>query len=189
MPVFAERILGVGARGLGILMGASGAGALLGAVALVLRKQLRGLSRWVAFSSVGFGLALIAFSMSRTFWLSVLILVPLGCAMMVQMTASNTLVQSMVPDALRGRVMAVYSMVFMGMGPFGTLLAGALAAPLGAPLTTAIGGVACVIGGAAFAWFLPVLRVGTRRLIIAQQMAGGDPAEEMTALAGVAVRS
>ena len=189
MPVFAERILGVGARGLGILMGASGAGALLGAVALVLRKQLRGLSRWVAFSSVGFGLALIAFSMSRTFWLSVLILVPLGCAMMVQMTASNTLVQSMVPDALRGRVMAVYSMVFMGMGPFGTLLAGALAAPLGAPLTTAIGGAACVVGGAAFAWFLPVLRVGTRRLIIAQQMAGGDPAEEMTALAGVAVRS
>jgi MFS family permease len=189
MPIFAERVLGGGARGLGILMGASGAGALLGAIALVLRRRLRGLSRWVALSSAGFGLALIAFSLSRTFWLSVLILVPLGCAMMVQMTASNTLVQSMVPDELRGRVMSVYSMVFMGMGPFGTLLAGALAASLGAPLTTAIGGAVCVAGAAAFGWFLPVLRVGTRRLIIAQQMAGGDPPEEITALAGAAARS
>src|SRR5262249_41117914 len=154
-----ERVLGVGARGLGVLMGASGLGALIGALALAVRQQLRGLSRWVALSSAGFGLALVAFSLSRTFWLSALVLVPLGCAMMVQMTASNTLVQSMVPDELRGRVMGVYSMVFMGMGPVGTLLAGALAGPLGAPLTTAIGGVVCIVGAAVFGWFLPALRV------------------------------
>jgi MFS family permease len=87
----------------------------------------------------------------------------------------------MVPDRLRGRVMAVYSMMFMGMAPFGALLAGALAQPLGAPLTITLGAIACLGGSAIFALRLPTLRVEARQLIIAQTMAGGDPPQEMTA--------
>jgi MFS family permease len=99
----------------------------------------------------------------------------------LQMSSSNTLIQAMVPDQLRGRVMAVYSMMFMGMAPFGALFAGVLADRLGAPITVAMGAVACV-GGAVLFWLqLPKIRVEARRLIVAQAMAGGDPPEEMTA--------
>jgi MFS family permease len=101
--------------------------------------------------------------------------------MMLQMSASNTLIQAMVPDHLRGRVMAVYTMMFMGMAPFGSLFAGALADRLGAPLTVAIGAVACVGGSALFGLNLSKIRVEGRRLIVAQTMAGGDPPQEMTA--------
>lgn len=120
------------------------------------------------------------FSLSHTFWLSVLLLVPVGAAMMVEMASSNTLIQSMVPDALRGRVMAVYSIMFMGMAPFGALIAGSVAERLGAPKTVAIGGLICAAASAVFAARLPALRVEARRLIVAQSMAGGDPPVEMT---------
>lgn len=181
MPIFADRILHGGARGLGILMGATGVGALLGALTLAAKTGVRGLGRWVAVACGGFGLSLILFSFSRNFWLSALLLLPVGFTMMLQMSSSNTLIQAMVPDELRGRVMAVYSMMFMGMAPFGALFAGALADRLGAPITVAMGAVACV-GGAALFWMrLPNFRVEARRLIIAQAMAGGDPAEEITA--------
>jgi len=116
----------------------------------------------------GFGAALFCFAMSRSFWLSAALLVPAGFAMMVQMAGSNTLVQAMVPDALRGRVMSVYSMMFMGLAPVGALLAGWLAHRFGAPATVAAGGVCCVIGAAAFATRLPRLRGEARQLIIAQ---------------------
>jgi MFS family permease len=181
MPIFADRILHGGARGLGILMGATGVGALLGALTLAAKTGVRGLGRWVAVACGGFGISLILFSFSRNFWLSALLLLPVGFTMMLQMSSSNTLIQAMVPDELRGRVMAVYSMMFMGMAPFGALFAGALADRLGAPITVAMGAVACV-GGAALFWMrLPNFRVEARRLIIAQAMAGGDPAEEITA--------
>jgi len=101
--------------------------------------------------------------------------------MMQQMSSSNTLIQAMVPDHLRGRVMAVYSMMFMGMAPFGALLGGALADRLGAPLTVSIGAVACVGGAALFGLHLPKMRVEARRLIVAQEVAGGEPSQEMTA--------
>ena len=143
MPVFAESILHGGARGLGLLMGASGFGALAGALSLASRRGVRGLGSWVVFSAAGFGAALMLFSLSHTFWLSALLLIPVGGAMMVQMASSNTLIQAMVPDELRGRVMAVYSMMFMGMAPFGALWAGWVAERIGAPHTVAIGGVAC----------------------------------------------
>ena len=96
------------------------------------------------------------------------------------MASSNTLIQSMVPDHLRGRVMAVYSMMFMGMAPFGSFFAGALADRVGAAVTVAIGGVACIAGSALFAARLPGWRAEARQLIIAQGVAGGDPAQEMT---------
>jgi MFS family permease len=180
MPVFAQSILHGGPRTLGLLMGASGSGALAGALALAARRGVRGLGRWVAVSSGSFGLALILFSTSRTFWLSALLLVPVGGSMMVQMASSNTLIQAMVPDALRGRVMAVYSMMFMGMAPFGALAAGWMAERIGAPHTVALGGVVCLIGSAIFSLVLPSLRGEARELIVAQGLAGGDPPAEVT---------
>ena len=114
------------------------------------------------------------------FWISVILLLPVGYTMMLQMASSNTLIQVMVPDALRGRVMAVYSMMFMGMAPIGALLGGALAERLGAPLTVAIGGVASLAGASWFGLQLPKIRVEARRLIVAQNVAGGEPSE-MTA--------
>jgi len=180
MPVFAESILHGGARALGLLMGASGFGALCGALALASRRGLRGLGRWVALASGSFGVALIFFSMSRVFWLSALLLVPVGASLMVEMASSNTLIQSMVPDSLRGRVMAVYSMMFMGMAPFGALFAGSLASRIGAPRTVAIGGLICIAAGGVFTLRLPALRGEARQLIVAQGLAGGDPPQEMT---------
>lgn len=181
MPIFADRILHGGARGLGLLMGATGVGALLGALTLAARSGVSGLGRWVAFSCAGFGISLVLFAFSRHFWLSAALLLPVGFCMMLQMSSSNTLIQTMVPDALRGRVMALYSMMFMGMAPFGALFGGALADGVGAPLTVALGAVASIGGAALFYARLPELRVEARRLIVAQAMAGGEPAEEMTA--------
>jgi MFS family permease len=181
MPIFADQILHSGARGLGILMGASGVGALIGALALAARRELRGLGRWVALAMGGFGLSLIGFAFSRSFWLSTALLVPVGGCMMIQMSASNTLIQAMVPDALRGRVMSIYSMMFMGLAPVGALLAGTLASHMGAPSMVIAGGALAIMGAIGFALRLPALRPDARRLIVAQHVAGGDPPEETTA--------
>ncbi|MFL6281225.1 MAG: MFS transporter [Vicinamibacterales bacterium] len=182
MPVIAASVLGGGPNAYGLLMSASGVGALAGAALLTLRRHIRGLGRWVAISAASFGISLIAFSFSRVLWLSALLLVPAGFFMMVEMAASNTLIQSMIPNRLRGRVMSVYSMMFMGMAPVGALVAGALAAPLGAPATVALGGAICIAGGLLFGAGLPHLREPARELIVAQQLAAGSPAEEVTPL-------
>lgn len=181
MPVFADRILHGGARGLGILMGATGVGALLGALTLATKTGVYGLGRWVMFSCGGFGIFLVAFALSTQFWISTTLLVPVGFCMMLQMSSSNTLIQAMVPDHLRGRVMSVYSMMFMGMGPIGALVAGAIADRLGAPIAVVMGAFVCVGGAAIFGVRLPKMRGEARRLIIAQQMVGGEPVQEMTA--------
>jgi MFS family permease len=186
MPIFADQILHGGPRGLGILMSAIGVGALAGALVLAAKKGIRGLGHWVAFSATGFGLSLILFSLSHSFWLSAALLLPVGFSVMVEMASSNTLIQSLVPDSLRGRVMAVYSMMFMGMAPFGSLLAGALAQHLGAPATVALGGVVCIVGALVFALCLPAFRQEARQIIVALQAAGGEPPEEMTGEASVA---
>src|SRR5690606_25052336 len=180
MPVMAANVLGVGATGLGVLMGASGAGALLGALSLARRGTTRGLGHWVARAAAGFGLSLVLFSLSRWYWLSILLLLPVGFSMMIQMSSSNTLIQSMVPDRLRGRVMAVYSMMFMGMAPFGALLAGMAAERIGAPWTIAAGGVLSVAGAAVFRARLPIIGPAASRLIIAQEAGAGEPAQERT---------
>jgi MFS family permease len=178
MPIFADRILHGGATALGSLMGCTGIGALIGALTLASRTNLKGLGRWVAFSALGFGASLIAFSSSRIFWLSAVLLIPAGFCLMIEMGSSNTLIQSMVPDRLRGRVMSVYSMMFMGMAPIGSLLAGASAERFGAPDTVVVAGVVCMAAAAVFWTRLPRFRVHARRLIVAQQMAGGDPPQE-----------
>jgi MFS family permease len=170
MPIIADQTFHSGARGLGILMGASGVGALLGALSLARRVGLHGYGRTIAFAAIGFGLSLIAFSMVRSLWLGVVFLLPVGFAMMTQMAASNTLIQSMIPNELRGRVMAVYSMMFMGMAPIGALLAGSLAGWLGATTTVAAGGAFCLVGGLLFLQRLPRLRGEARQLILAQQV-------------------
>ena len=180
MPLFADQILHGGAQALGLLMGCSGVGALCGALTLAMKRTLKGLSVWVAASCAGFGITLLAFSFSRALWLSAVLLVPAGFCMMIQMASSNTLIQSMVPDRLRGRVMSVYAMTFMGMAPLGALLAGSLAHKLGAPMTVGIGGVVAIVGAGLFGSKLPALRPAAREMIVAQQMAGGAPAQEMT---------
>ena len=177
MPIFADEIFNGGAKGLGLLMGSSGIGALAGALLLAGRQNVRGLGKWVMLSCGGFGVSLVLFALSRNFWISTLLLLPVGFTMMVQMASSNTLIQSMVPDQLRGRVMAVYSMMFMGMSPVGALLAGLLAHRLGAPLTVAAGGVVCVAGALVFRSRLPRIRTEGRQLILAQTMAAGEPAD------------
>ncbi|PYP90461.1 MAG: MFS transporter [Candidatus Angelobacter sp. Gp1-AA117] len=181
MPVFADQILHGGAQGLGLLMGASGLGALSAAITLANKKTVTGLGQWVAVAASCFGVSLILFSISRHFWLSVALLIPVGFFIMLQMASSNTLIQSMVPDHLRGRVMAVYSMMFMGMAPLGALLAGSLAHGIGAPMTVAMGGVIALISGTVFGSRLSALRPVARQLIVAQQMSGGTPAQEITA--------
>jgi len=179
MPIFADRILHSGARGLGILMGASGVGALCGALMLTVRRGVTGLGRWIAFASTGFGVSLILFSLSRTFWLSALLLIPVGFCVMVQMASSNTLIQAMVPDRLRGRIMAVYSMMFMGMAPIGAILAGAIASRFSASIAVALGGGLAVIAGIAFWFRLPRLRTEARELITAQTVTPGEPLREL----------
>jgi MFS family permease len=180
MPIFADRILHSGARGLGMLMAASGLGALSGTLVLASKRGVRGLGRWITFAASGFGKTLILFSLSRSFLLSLVFLFPAGFCMMIEMASSNTLIQTMVPDELRGRAMAVYSMMFMGMAPFGALFAGTVAQHLGAPRTVAMGGVVCLVGGAIFGWAWRSLRPKARELILAQAMASGEPPEEMT---------
>jgi MFS family permease len=185
MPIFAETVLHAGPRGLGLLMGASGVGALLATLTLAAKRELRGLGRWITLAAVGFGTSMTAFALSHWLWLSVALLVPVGFCMMLQMASSNTLIQAMVPDALRGRVMAVYAMMFMGMAPFGALLAGTLAHRVGAPVAVSVGGIACVAGGLVFRRVWPSMRLEARQLVLAQGMHGGEPPEEMTGTAAV----
>jgi MFS family permease len=179
MPIFSDQILHHGAGALGLLMGATGVGALGAAASLAARTQLRGLGRWVALATASFGTSLILFSLSRSFWLSAALLIPVGYAMMIEMAASNTLIQAMVPDSLRGRVMAVYSMMYMGMAPIGALIAGSLAQRLGAPRTVMIGGSICIAGAAVFALRLPRLRGEGRKIIVALQMTAASPGDEI----------
>jgi MFS family permease len=136
---------------------------------------VKGLGRWVWTAATGLGLSLILFSFSRHLWLSVAALVPTGFFLMLQMGSTNTLLQVMVPNRLRGRVMALYSMMFVGMAPIGALLAGVIAAKIGAPRTVAIGGFACLGGGLIFGRRLPTFRGEARDLIREQEMIAGDP--------------
>ncbi len=178
MPMFAVKILHGNARTLGMLMGATGVGALIGGLTLASRRGVSGLGRWVAVACGGFGTCLMLFSYSRWYLASLCVLVPVGFSMMTQMASSNTLIQAMVPDRLRGRTMAVYSMMFMGMAPLGSLLCGALAERIGAQETLTIGGAIAICGAILFAINLPKIRVEARQLIVAQGMAGGEPALE-----------
>lgn len=158
MPMVARDVLGGGAAMLGFLMGAAGVGAFLGAVVLAARKTIAGLGRAVAVLACGFGIALTALGWSRSLALSLPLMAVLGLGQMIVFAGSNTLLQTLVDDDKRGRVMSFYTMAFMGCGPFGYLGAGWLASHIGATWTFTICGVLFAAGAAAFGRRLPVLR-------------------------------
>jgi len=162
MPVFAGSVLHGGAHTLGFLMGAAGAGALVSALSLVLRRSVRGLTRMIPIAAAVFGTGLVAFGFSHRLWLSLFILLFTGFGMMQGMTASNTIIQTLVPENKRGRVMSYYTAAFVGMAPFGSLLAGLLAHWIGAPRTVMLTGSCCVAGAAWFWARLPAIRQGMR---------------------------
>lgn len=159
MPIFADKVLHSGARGLGWLMTSAGFGALLAALSLARRRHVLGLDRVVARAAAGFGVSLVLFGLSKSLWLSLMLLVPAGFCLMVQMAATNTLVQSIVADAMRGRVMGLYTMMFLGIAPFGSLLAGFLAQRYSAPLAVISGGLACAISAGVFGYRLRHLKI------------------------------
>jgi predicted MFS family arabinose efflux permease len=158
MPVFATTILHGGPHTLGFLMGAAGVGSVMAALSLAARKSVRGLYRVIPTVAALLGGGLIAFSFSRNFWLSVALMGVTGFGMMQFAAASNTVIQTIVDDDKRGRVMSYYTMAYMGASPFGSLLAGGLAQVIGAPGTVLLCGIGCV-GGAAWFWSqIPKLR-------------------------------
>jgi MFS family permease len=185
MPIFAGKILHGGPRVFGFLLGASGLGALIGALYLASRRSVLGLGRIIVAASGVFGIGLIVFSFSRVFWLSALSMLLTGFGMMVQMASSNTVLQTIVEEDKRGRVMSFYTMAFMGMVPFGNLLGGGLASLIGAPGTLMFGGASCILGSFLFARKLPLLREMVRPIyvrmgIVSETMSGTQRTTELT---------
>ncbi|WP_437611071.1 MFS transporter [Sorangium sp. So ce834] len=166
MPVFAGEVLHGGANTLGLLMAASGVGAVTGALWLASRRSVLGLGRALSIAGALFGLGLVGFSFSRSVWLSAPLLAIIGGGMMVQMAASNTLLQTIVEEDKRGRVMSFYTMAFFGMAPFGSLIAGWLGGRIGAPATVLWGGVATLAAVGVFVRKLPELRRLTRPIYV-----------------------
>ena len=166
MPIFASQVLHGGAHTLGYLMGASGVGALISAVSLAMRKTVRGLTGAIQTSAILFGSGLILFGLSHYLWLSLLLMLVVGFGMMQGLAASNTVIQTLVPEDKRGRVMSYYTMAFVGMAPFGSLLAGALAHRLGAPHAVIITGSCCLLGAAWYATQLKPMRQVMRPIYI-----------------------
>ena len=168
MPVFAADIHKSGADALGLMLGAVGFGALIGALFLAQRATVLGLGRIIVIATLGFGLGLIVFTVSRVFWLSLVILMGVGFGWMVLIAASNTALQTLADNEMRGRVMSLFSMMLVGMAPFGSLLAGWLADRIGAPLVVATGGAFCAVAGVIFARELPRLRAAARPILVAR---------------------
>lgn len=168
LPVFVKHVLGSGARSFGLLMAGVGVGALIGALYLASRSSARGLGRVIAAAPALLGAALVAFALSRRLWLSLALAPLLGLGQMLLMAAGNTVLQTIVDDDKRGRVMSLYALAFMGMMPLGNLVAGAVASRVGAPLTVAVGGGVCLAGAALFASRLPALRAVVRPIYVSK---------------------
>lgn len=166
MPIFAKDILHGNSQTYGFLMATSGMGAAIGAIYLASRKSVIGLGRVIMISSSLFGIGLIFFALSRILWLSLFLSLITGFGMMVHFASSNTLLQTMVEDDKRGRVMSLFSMALMGMAPFGSLAGGSLAARIGAPYTLIIGGTLCILGSWMFGKKLPLMRKMVRPIYI-----------------------
>ena len=158
LPIFAASVLHGGPHTLGFLTGASGVGALISAASLAVRKNARGLTTMIQLSAGLFGLGLILFGVSHVLWLSMAMLLVVGFGMMQSAAAANTVIQTLVPEGMRSRVMSYYTMAFVGMAPFGSLLAGGLAHWIGAPRTVMVTGSMCIAGAAWFTVELPKVR-------------------------------
>lgn len=182
MPVFAAQVLHGGPHTLGFLMGAVGVGSLASALSLVVRRSVRGLGKMIPIAAVVFGTGLISFGFSTNLWLSMLLMLLTGFGMMQGLTSSNTIIQTLVDEKMRGRVMSYYTMAFVGMAPFGSLLAGTLAHLIGAPRTVIVSGIACLLGGIWFWLRLPRIRKDMRPIyqrlgIIPQAPLAEEPAQ------------
>ena len=158
MPIFVTMVFQGGPHTLGLLMSSLGVGALGGALYLAQRRSVRGLGAVILMAVTLFGVSLLTFAMSRLAWLSMAALVAAGLGMMVQMASSNTILQTIVDEDKRGRVMSFYAMALFGTVPFGSLLAGGLAHRIGTPATLLVGGLACIVGALLFLRRLPELR-------------------------------
>lgn len=186
LPVFARDILQGGANTLGYLMGASGFGALSGALFLAQRKSVEGLGKVIIFTMLLFGTALIAFSFSEVFLLSLVLMLFSGFGMIVTMASCNTLLQTIVDDDKRGRVMSLYATAFMGMAPIGSMLAGSVAEQVGVAYTLAGCGALCAASVLPFAYNRPKLRrmvqpIYERLGIVPQIATGLQSASNLTA--------
>jgi MFS family permease len=171
MPVYVKEMLHGGPTEFGLLMGASGVGAILGSLMLATLANVRTLGDWVGFAAAGFGGSLILLSFSHSFLMSLGAMLLIGFTMVSQLDASNTLVQRIVPDELRGRVMAIWTMMLTGLAPFGSLMVGFLAEHFTARRTFVAGGMACVMGAMAFGFSLPILQREARKLILQRERA------------------
>ena len=193
MPVFAAGVLHGGPHTLGFLMGAMGVGALASALSLAARRTVRGLIRMIPVAAAVFGVGLVGFGLSHTFWLSMVMVLVAGAGMMQGMAASNTIIQTLTSEDKRGRVMSYYTMACVGMAPFGSLLAGTMAHAIpptpawmvagmvltGAQWTVVINGLVVVLGAAWFATRLPALRKVVRPIY--QEMGIIPTAQEIPA--------
>ncbi len=178
MPIFADKVLHSGAQGLGLLMGTTGAGALGGALMLAARTKLKGFMILIPSAAAVFACSLMGFAASIMMWLSCAMLFIAGFAVMAQVGASNTLIQSMVPDRLRGRTMSVYSMMYIGVSPFGSAAAGFAAGAIGVQQTLIAGGALCLAASAVFAARLKSIRPVARQLIRERQAIDEIPVTE-----------
>jgi MFS family permease len=168
LPLFAGQVLHGGAATLGWLSGAAGIGAFVSAISLAVRKTVVGLTRMLQIAAAMLGGALILFGLSHTLWLSLVLMVFVGFGLMQGASVSNTIIQSLVTDDKRARVMSYYTMAFFGAAPFGSLLAGTLAHRIGAPYTVIVTGTFCLAGSVWFALELPKMKVVMRPMY--QQM-------------------
>jgi MFS family permease len=181
MPLFAAQVLHGGPHTLGFLSGAVGIGSLICALSMAMRRTVRGLTKTLPIGAAIFGVGLVCFGLSHTLWLSLIMMLITGFGMMQGLTASNTILQTLVDEKMRGRVMSYYTMAFMGMAPFGSLLAGALADRIGAPGTVIVSGSACILGSLWFWTRLKHIRAEMRPIY--QQM-GIVPIPDMAAEEG-----
>jgi len=177
MPIFAAKVLHGGPHTLGFLMGSMGVGALISALSLAARKSVRGLIRMIPIAASVFGLGLIGFGLSRSFWPSMVMVLIAGMGMMQGLAASNTIIQTLSTEEMRGRVMSYYTMAFVGMAPFGSLLAGSMASAVGAPWTVIVNGIVVMLGAGWFFAQLPALRRTVRPIY--EQMGIIPPREEI----------
>jgi MFS family permease len=165
MPIFADKIFHSGAHGLGVLLGVNGAGALCGALVMAAKRGLKGLSVWVGVAAIIFSISVAAFGMAPSFWSAGILLYIVGFATMIQFGSTNTLIQMMTPDRLRGRAISAYSMMYMGMTPIGSVVAGFIAEHIGARVTIAAGGVICLVASVVYSTRLSGIRSEARQMV------------------------
>jgi MFS family permease len=165
MPIFADKIFHSGAHGLGVLLGINGAGALCGALVMAAKRGLKGLSAWIAIAAIIFSISVTGFGMAPNFWSAAALLYVVGFATMIQFGSTNTLIQMMAPDRLRGRAISAYSMMYMGTTPIGSMAAGLAAEHIGARVTISAGGMFCLLASIVYASRLSEIRSEARLMV------------------------